>query len=146
MRLLDKPNPYGFRKPVLEFLNPHSKNGQQYNATKTERYQNKTVSFRVPQGSISGPLLFIIFINNRILYAEDTVIKTTAKNSELTGRHQEAFDKNNKLVRKYKPTVNEDKTKNELSNKSSGKSDVKMNRITVELKQSFRYLSYQIDC
>ena len=52
MRLLDKPNPYGFRKPVLEFLNPHSKNGQQYNATKTERYQNKTVSFRVPQGSI----------------------------------------------------------------------------------------------
>ena len=48
-------------------------------------------------GSILGPLLFIIYIidielienseSNMILYADDTVIKTTARNSELTGKH-----------------------------------------------------------
>ena len=50
-----------------------------------------------------GLLLFIININdlepgknsesNLILYADDTVLKTTARNSELTGRHQEALEK-----------------------------------------------------
>ena len=31
--------------------------------------------------------------SNLILYAEDTVIKTTARNSDFIGRHQEALDK-----------------------------------------------------
>ena len=48
-------------------------------------------------------LLFIININdielgknsesNLILYADDTVLKTTASNSELTSRDQEALEK-----------------------------------------------------
>ena len=101
--LLEKCEAYGFRGPVFDLLKFYLKNRQQYVATKTKRSQNKNVNYGVPQGSILGPLLFIIYINdielnensesNLIQYADDTVIKTTAKNSDLTGKHQEALDK-----------------------------------------------------
>ena len=113
------------------------------------------MNYGVPQGSILGPLL-IIYINdielnensesNLILYADDTVIKTTARNSDLTGKHQEALNETASWLEKNQLTLNEDKTKTMiLSKKSSGKSDVKMNGIIIEEKQLFRYLGVQID-
>ena len=154
--LLEKCDAYGFRGPVFDLLKSYLKNRQQHVATKTKRSQNKNVNYGVPQGSILGPLLFIIYINyielnensesNLILYADDTVIKTTAKNSDLTGKHQEALDKTASWLEKNKLTLNEDKTKTMiLSKKRSDKSDVKMNGIVIEEKQSFRYLGVQID-
>ena len=48
--------------------------------------------------------------------------------------------------RKNKLTLNEDKTKTMIVfKKSSGKSDVKLNGINIEEKQSYRYLGVQID-
>ena len=66
--------------------------------------------------------------------------KKTARNSELTGRHQEMLDQSANWQEKNKLILNEDKTKTMiLSKKSSGKSDIKMNGITNEVKQPFRY-------
>ena len=81
-----------------------------------------------------------------ICCADDTVIKTTARNSDLSGKHQKALDKTASWLEENKLTLHEDKTKTMiLSKKSSGKSDVKMNGIIIEEKQSFRCLGVQID-
>ena len=154
--LLGKCDAYGFLGPVFDLLKSYLKNRQQYVATITKRSQNKNVNNGVPQGSTLRPFLFIIYINdielnqnsesNLILYADNTVIKTTARNSDLTGKHQEALDKTASWLKKNKLTINEDKTKTMiLSKKSSGKSDVKINGLIIEEKQSFRYLGVQID-
>ena len=100
--LLEKCDAYGFRGPVFHLLKSYLKNRQQYVATKTKRSQIKNLNYGVPQGSILGPLLFIIYINdielnenseiNLILYADDTVKKATARNSHLTSKHQPALD------------------------------------------------------
>ena len=58
------------------------------------------MNYGVQQVSMIGLLFLIININdielgknsesNLILYADDSVLQTTARNSELTGRHHEA--------------------------------------------------------
>ena len=154
--LLEKCDAYGFQGPVFDLLKSYLKNPIQYVATKTKRPQDKNVNYGVPQGFILGPLLFIICKNfielnengasNLIKYADDIVIKITARNSDLTGKHQEALDKTASWLEKNKLTLNEDKTKTMiLSKMSCKKSDVKMNGIVTEEKQSFRNLSVQID-
>ena len=61
------------------------------------------MNYGVPQGYIVGPLFFIMNVidfelnrnsgSNLILDADDNVIKTTARNMELTKSHQKALKK-----------------------------------------------------
>ena len=78
-------NTYGIRGVALDWLRSYLTNREQYVCINNVNSNPKTIQYGVPQGSILGPLLFLIFINdiskctNRfkyILYADDSTLST----------------------------------------------------------------------
>lgn len=81
--LLRKLEHYGFRGQVLGFFRSYLTNRKQYVVVRGKESSLKTVKTGVPQGSVLGPILFSLFINdyprslrfsNSILYADDTAL------------------------------------------------------------------------
>ena len=82
--LLKKCEHYGLRGTVLKMLESYLKDRLQYIKIEKFESEKKSVKCGVPQGSILGPLLFIIYLNDTptlksienqtILYADDTVV------------------------------------------------------------------------
>ena len=86
--LLEKLKIYGVRHKVLDFFQSYLSNRSQvlkYNST-TSKFP-KSVALGVPQGSILGPLLFLLYVNDIhysspvpkfLLFADDTALLYTA--------------------------------------------------------------------
>jgi len=80
--LLSKLERYGVRGTELTWFSSYLKNRQQYVEIGGERSQLGEVKMGVPQGSILGPLLFLIYINDlpdssklvSLLFADDTTL------------------------------------------------------------------------
>ena len=86
--LLDKLERYGIRGLALEWFTNYLTNRKQYVYFNGVQSEFKNVTFGVPQGSIIGPLLFILYINDLplsskllkfILFADDTNLFYSAK-------------------------------------------------------------------
>ncbi len=84
--LLDKLQYYGINGLLLKLLTSYLGNRKQYVDIDSTKTEVKNITTGVPQGSILGPLLFIIYINdianaskvfNFIIYANDTILETT---------------------------------------------------------------------
>ena len=79
--LIRKLKTYGVRGTVLSWFEDYLRNRQQYVIFKSKKSNISTVKCGVPQGSILGPLLFLIYMNDivnasplltYVLFADDT--------------------------------------------------------------------------
>ena len=103
--LLNKLEHYGIRGPALKWLESYLSNRKQYVSVNGAESTSLILEHGVPQGSILGPLLFIIYINDMpeistsakfILYADDANIIITSDTVEQASEQIEMLSK--KLV------------------------------------------------
>ena len=92
--LLTKMEHYGVRGIALEWFKSYLNNRKQYVYINGETSQLKEISCGVPQGSVLGPLLFLIYINDLpntskvlhfFLFADDINIYYEAESPEKLG-------------------------------------------------------------
>jgi hypothetical protein len=86
--LLHKLDHYGFRGHILKLLSSYVSDRSQFTRINNVNSATNIINYGVPQGSILGPLLFLLYVNDIhasiideiILFADDTAIFIKNKN------------------------------------------------------------------
>ena len=115
--LLQKTEKYGFRGNPLNWLHSYLTNRIQRVETNGVSSNWQTIKYGVPQGSILGPLLFLIYINDLplackslevLLFADDinlTALNCSVENIEQDLNNVNEWLKANRLALNMKKTV-----------------------------------------
>lgn len=116
--LLKKLQKYGFSGNIIKWFDSYLKNRTQQTKINEFTSSKKENNTGVPQGSVLGPLLFIIYINDikncignsKInLFADDTLLYVSAKNAD------EAINKINEDLKHLLKWLNENQLKLNIS-------------------------------
>ena len=151
--LLKKLENTGIRGPALSWVTTYLKGRQQRVNVNGACSSWKSIVCGVPQGSILGPLLFLIYINDLplvcksldvILFADDTNL--TAINKDDNSVQEDLQSINNWLIAN-KLILNMDKVvQMNITNKSSAsKSVFKFDDVSNEVRNLCKYLGIYVD-
>ena len=153
--LLKKLQRYGIRGIVLSWLTSYLEN--QYVQIQNFKSQLLKVTCGVPQGSVLGPLLFILYINNTcevsktlktILFADDTNLLCCGDNLEqLLDTVEKELIKLKSWFDANKLTLNLSKTKFIIFGNRSNNSNKKLmiNDVEIERVTEIKFLGVIID-
>ena len=82
--LIAKLKAYGFSKEALKLMKSYLKNRKQKVQINNKFSSERDVIAGVPQGSMDGPLLFNLFINNLVFFIEQSTLSNYADDNNLS--------------------------------------------------------------
>ena len=163
--LLSKLQYYGLSDTPLKWFSSYLSERQQYVELNGSKSNTSYINTGVPQGSILGPLLFIIYINDinnaskifqASLYADDTSLNTVINAFNVNPSHLVSSAINDELylisewLATNKLSLNTSKTKYMLfrfpqkSPKNLPKLELKINNVPIEQVRTFDFLGLVI--
>lgn len=161
--LLQKLKYYGFNDIALKLMHSYLNNRKQYVQIEEANSDFLSVTTGVPQGSVLGPLLFIIYMNDIsnastlfefILYADDTSLTTTVEIIiregniyDLQARINSELSKINEWLKVNRLSLNITKTKYmmfHMHNKNVPQIELKIDDVVIEQVSEFNFLGITI--
>lgn len=152
--LLQKLSRYGIWDTELKWFQSYLTNRKQFTNINNEISNAIENDFGVPQGSILGALLFVIYINDMehvlkkceiVLYADDTLIFAEAETEELCHENlKNDMDNISKWLKMNKLKLNENKTKLMEINMNTNRT-FQINNVMIEKVNNIKYLGFLID-
>ena len=159
--LLEKLNHYGISGNSNAWFNSYLKDRQQFVSIDGEHSDLTTTEHGVPQGSVLGPLLFLVYINdlhqciqnsNTFHFADDTnllyVPPDRIRNKNIVRRLNIDLKSLNYWLMANKISLNSSKTELIIFRNSKVKMpnlNIKLNGVKLEPKSQIKYLGLTID-
>ena len=157
-RLLTKLDLLNVKGKALELFKNYLRNRQQITLVNNSESEMRHLSVGVPQGSILGPILFTIYINditmvlshsNVCLFADDTVIYYAHKNiNQARDAIQHDLQNIEKWMDMNKLTINIKKTQYMIISSHHRKFDnidIRVNNLAITRTKAYKYLGVKLD-